>query len=233
MTIKDTPNNNVASINNYYRHDMAVLKKLLASHDIKQNNLANLLHKDNTTVNRWVKNSRNIAWSDAEKIAEILNVHPSEIYIDFKKIRIEKYMSVDYEVKHFEHREVKECTVPFCFFTPDTFAIQINAPGYHSHGEVQLFDLPGKNEMRFNELSINKMCYVTFSKKKKQELKLPQNYSVVGVIKEEMGTFKILLPRTFAKVKEFTKNLLIEDIDLVLPVKAKYYPKLMTVTKDL
>ena len=87
--------------------------------------------------------------------------------------------------------------------------------------------------MRFNELSINKMCYVTFSKKKKQELKLPQNYSVVGVIKEEMGTFKILLPRTFAKVKEFTKNLLIKDIDLVLPVKAKYYPKLMTITKDL
>ena len=58
---------------------MANLSKLLKDNDMSQVELAKQLGRDKTTVNRWVKNSREVAWDNAVEISKVLKCHPVDI----------------------------------------------------------------------------------------------------------------------------------------------------------
>ena len=66
--------------NNHLEETEMLLHKLLKEKDMSQAEFAKKLGKDASTINRWIKNSRAIAWDNAEKIAKILEVHPVEVY---------------------------------------------------------------------------------------------------------------------------------------------------------
>ena len=55
------------------------LSKLLKDNDMSQVELAKQLGRDKTTVNRWVKNSREVAWDNAVEISKVLKCHPVDI----------------------------------------------------------------------------------------------------------------------------------------------------------
>ena len=46
---------------------------------MSQADLAKAIGKDATTINRWVKNSRAIAWENAIELAKVLKCHPVDI----------------------------------------------------------------------------------------------------------------------------------------------------------
>ncbi len=78
--------------NSHSEKTMANLSKLLKDNDMSQVDLAKQLGRDKTTVNRWVKNSREVAWDNAVEIAKVLKCHPvdiieggkSEIILEYK-----------------------------------------------------------------------------------------------------------------------------------------------------
>ena len=65
--------------NSHSEKTMANLSKLLKENDMSQVDLAKQLGRDKTTVNRWVKNSREVAWDNAVEIAKVLKCHPVDI----------------------------------------------------------------------------------------------------------------------------------------------------------
>ena len=56
--------------NNHLENAEMLLDKLLKENDMSQADLAKAVGKDATTINRWVKNSRAIAWENAVEIAK-------------------------------------------------------------------------------------------------------------------------------------------------------------------
>ena len=78
-------------INNTHQQEtMAELKRLLDSKHMTQAELGTALKRDKTTINRWSKNSREITWDNAIKIAKVLNVHPVEVFQPRQEILIDK-----------------------------------------------------------------------------------------------------------------------------------------------
>ena len=72
-----------------------LLDKLLKNANISQASFAKKVGKDASTVNRWIKNNRSIAWENAEKIAKVLNCHPVDIYKPQNHITITQQASWD------------------------------------------------------------------------------------------------------------------------------------------
>ena len=66
--------------NNHLEETEMLLHKLLKRADMSQVEFAKKVKKDASTINRWIKNSRAISWDNAEKIASVLNIHPTEVY---------------------------------------------------------------------------------------------------------------------------------------------------------
>ena len=148
---------------------MALLKKLLDEKGSSQLELANTLGRDKTTVNRWVKNSREISWDNAEKIAAVLGCHPVDIYAPKNQIKLRYYAKWDGDVLEFEKQEQSIISIPYEYYHENVKAVQIQAPGFHADGEIWLFDMPIAK--KFSKFAIGKLCYLTASKnfKKKHE----------------------------------------------------------------
>ena len=79
--------------NTHLEDTMSNLDKLLKEKNISQAELARKLGRDPATVNRWVKNSREVAWNNAEEVAKVLNCHPVELYNPKITFNVAQYVS--------------------------------------------------------------------------------------------------------------------------------------------
>lgn len=208
---------------------MALLKKLLDEKGSSQLELANTLGRDKTTVNRWVKNSREISWDNAEKIAAVLGCHPVDIYAPKNQIKLRYYAKWDGDVLEFEKQEQSIISIPYEYYHENVKAVQIQAPGFHADGEIWLFDMPIAK--KFSKFAIGKLCYLTASKnfKKKHEKKGVKCKPVIALLKAESnGKLSIVNSYTDEPLNDLCSNLDIEDLEYATPVKAKYDPDLYT-----
>ena len=208
---------------------MALLKKLLDEKGSSQLELANTLGRDKTTVNRWVKNSREISWDNAEKIASVLGCHPVDIYAPKNQIKLRYYAKWDGDVLEFEKQEQSIISIPYEYYHENVKAVQIQAPGFHADGEIWLFDMPIAK--KFSKFAIGKLCYLTASKsfKKKHENKSKKCKPVIALLKAESnGKLSIVNSYTDKPLNDLCSNLDIEDLEYATPVKAKYDPDLYT-----
>ena len=206
---------------------MALLKKLLDEKGSSQLELANTLGRDKTTVNRWVKNSREISWDNAEKIATVLGCHPVDIYQPKNQIELKHFLKWDGNVIEFEKEDQHLISIPYEYYHKNVKAVQIQAPGYHADGEIWLFDMP--SQKKFQKNAIGKLCYLTASKnfKKKHEKKSTKCKPVIGLLRAESnGKLSIVNSYTQKPINDLCVNLEIEDLEYATPVKAKYDPDL-------
>ena len=206
---------------------MALLKKLLDEKGSSQLELANTLGRDKTTVNRWVKNSREISWDNAEKIATVLGCHPVDIYQPKNQIELKHFVKWDGNVIEFEKEDQHLISIPYEYYHKNVKAVQIQAPGYHADGEIWLFDIPSAK--KFQKNAIGKLCYLTASKnfKKKHEKKAKRCKPVIGLLRAESnGKLSIVNSYTQKPINDLCANLEIEDLEYATPVKAKYDPDL-------
>ncbi len=206
---------------------MALLKKLLDAKGSSQLELANTLGRDKTTVNRWVKNSREISWDNAEKIAAVLGCHPVDIYQPKNQIQLKNYAKWDGDVLEFEKQEQHLISIPYEYYHENVKAIQIQAPGFHADGEIWLFDMPITK--KFSKHAIGKLCYLTASKtfKKKHEKKGTKCNPVIALLRAESnGKLSIVNSYTDQPLNNLCANLDIQDLEYATPVKAKYDPDL-------
>lgn len=206
---------------------MALLKKLLDEKGSSQLELANTLGRDKTTVNRWVKNSREISWDNAEKIANVLGCHPVEIYQPKNKIKLKSYVKWDGDVLEFEKEDQHLISIPYEYYHENVKAVLMQAPGFHADGEIWLFDIP--KVKKFSKFAIGKLCYLTASKqfKKKHEKNAVKCKPVIALLRAESnGKLSIVNSYTDKPLNDLCSNLDIEDLECATPVKAKYDPDL-------
>ena len=99
--------------NQHSEKTMANLSKLLKAKDMSQVELAKQLGRDKTTVNRWVKNSREVAWDNAVEIAKVLECHPVDIIEGGKsEIVLSQKCSWDGVVKDLTTEEQHRIPIP-------------------------------------------------------------------------------------------------------------------------
>ena len=216
---------------------MALLKNLLEQKGLNQRQLAKILHRDTTTVNRWAKNSREITWDNAEAIAKVLKCHPVEIYQPVVNIVLKHTCSWDGLLKDIPKEEQVKIKVPFEWYNEQVQAVQMDSPGTPSDGEIWLFDIP-KNK-KINKNCVGNVCYVTASKafKKKNHDKLSTSeviggtkvwHPLVALIKPKgNGKLKIVNSYTNELLNPLCDNLTYDDFEIASPVKAKYDPELL------
>ena len=211
--------------NTHQQKTMAELKRLLDSKQMTQAQLGSALKRDKTTINRWSKNSREITWDNAIKIAKVLNVHPVEVFQPRQEIILDKYIDNNFLVKTFPKEEIFEVPIPFEFYKPNVKAIQVNIPGNFLHREIFLFDMPIKKADKFSKFSVPNLCYVTCSKS--WSSKTGKINETMGVVRaNEDGSMVIINPLTREPVNQDCVKVNIKDIDICVPVKVKYNPDL-------
>ena len=203
-----------------------LLDKLLKNADMSQAQFAKEVGKDASTVNRWIKNNRSIAWENAEKIAKVLGCHPVDIYKPQHEIKLRSYAEWNGEVKDYEKEDQHLIKIPYEYYHQNVRAVQMHAPGFHSDGEIWLFDLPLSK--KFSKYAIGKICYLTASKKFKKENPNAECKPLVGLLKgTDQGKLKIINSYTKDPINELCQNIGVEDFEYATPVKAKYDPDLI------
>ena len=221
----------------YKNNTMALLKKLLDEKGSSQLQLANTLGRDKTTVNRWVKNSREISWENAEKIATVLGCHPVQIYQPSILYTLNKKCAWNGLTKDIPKEEHTKIKIPFEFYNERVKAVLMDAPGTPSDGEIWLFDIPKTKKIDKN--CVNQVCYITASAafKKANHHKLETD-QVIGQTSEWHPLIALIQPKGNGKLKivnSHTGELLnilcddlsYEDFEIAAPVKAKYDPELI------
>nr|BAR34717.1 putative lexA-like repressor [uncultured Mediterranean phage uvMED] len=234
MTIhNDIIKNKLKLINNDHAENTnMLLDKLLKDANITQAQFAKKIGKDASTVNRWIKNSRAIAWDNAEKIAKILGCHPVDIYKPHHSIKIEQICQWDGPVQDVEEKNQIEVNIPYEYYHDNLTAILMEHPGTPSDGEVWLFDKPKiKN---FSKYAVGRICLLTASKnledrlQKKLGKKVPCCNPLIAQLKAQGdGKLKIVNSYTGELINEHCKDLEIKDLAIATPVKAKYDPDLV------
>ena len=210
--------------NNHLEHRDLLLNKLLKDNDMSQADLAKAVGKDATTINRWVKNSRAIAWENAIELAKVLKCHPVDIYQPRSEVVLRWYVDWKYEVKMYPKENQIKIPIPFEYYHENIRAVQVNIPGSHVDGEIYLFDIP--QVKNFSSEAIGKYCYFTASKELKKKRK--NAVDVMGILKaNEDLSFSILNPLTKKPVNPGCENFPIEDLEIATPVKVKYNPNLL------
>ena len=201
-------------INNTHQQEtMAELKRLLDSKHMTQAELGTALKRDKTTINRWSKNSREITWDNAIKIAEVLNVHPVEVFQPRQEIILDKYIDNNFLVKTLKKQDQFLVQIPFEFYKTNTKAVQVNIPGNFLHREIFLFDMPIKKADKFSKFSVPNLCYVTCSKSWKS--KTGKNNESIGVVRSnEDGSMVIINPLTREPVNKDCVKVNIKDINI-------------------
>ena len=226
--------------NNHLEQTDMLLDKLLKQADMSQAQFAKRVGKDASTVNRWIKNNRSIAWDNAEKIAAVLNCHPVDIYKPKKEIMLSRYCKWDGYVCDIDKEDRHLITVPYELYHENIRAVQMQSPGFHADGEIWLFDLP--TNKKFSKYAIGKICYITasknFIKKNKKfmtnlkDLPEPEKVKplIALLIANGNGTMSIVNSYTDEPINPLCEKVLAEDIEYATPVKAKYDPDLFNFT---
>ena len=217
---------------------MALLKKLLDEKGSSQLQLANTLGRDKTTVNRWVKNSREISWENAEKIATVLGCHPVEIYQPAVNTILKHKCAWNGYMINIPKEDQHSLKIPFEWYNEDVKAVQMDAPGTPCDGEVWLFDIP-KNK-KIDKNCVGQICYITASEtfKKNHDKKLkffakknqikPVWHPLIALLKP-MGNGKLKIVNSYNDelINDMCEDLTYEDFGIAAPVKAKYNPELI------
>ena len=232
--------------NTFQKETMANLARLLKENDMSQVDLAKELKKDKTTINRWVKNSREIAFDNAIEIAKVLKCHPVDIYQDNRtKVNVIATANWNCNVNPINKADQYKVDIPYEYYDDKCFAIQMDAPGTHSDGEIWLFDIP--KVKKFHKNAIGKICYITpkqsaitalkaakeelIKKLKKEGKPIPNNLECcpkVALLKPNGdGTIRIVHNYTDELAGYFCDNVKPDDIEIAAPVKAKFDPDLI------
>lgn len=217
---------------------MALLKKLLDEKGSSQLQLANTLGRDKTTVNRWVKNSREISWENAEKIASVLGCHPVEIYQPAVNVTLQYKCAWNGYMVDIPKEEQHNLKIPFEWYNANVKAVQMDAPGTPTDGEIWLFDIP-KNK-KIDKNCVGQLCYVTASEtfKKKNDKQMKNNAKKSNVkptwnpliaLISPMGNGKLKIVNSYNNepINNLCIDLSYEDFGIAAPVKAKYNPELI------
>jgi len=224
MTIKK-PELHIIS-NTHQQETMAELKRLLDQKKMTQADLALALKRDKTTINRWSSNSRDITSENAVKIAEVLSCHPQDVLFTRKEIILKWYTGLDGFVENFLKEEQYPVVIPYDFYSKNVRAIQYIAPGTFLHREIFLFDMPNKQANKFHSGTINKLCFLNCAKSWKK--KVGKCDDIIGIVKtNDDGTLKFLNPITRQPINKNCEKFDAKDIDVCVPVKAKYNPDLL------
>ena len=210
--------------NNHLENTDLLLSKLLRDNDMSQAQLAKAVGKDATTINRWVKNSRAIAWENAIELAKVLKCHPVDIYQPKSEVVLRWSVNTNFIVQPIEKENQRKILIPFEYYNPEVRAILVNIPGSHVDGEIYLFDIP--KIKKFSSQALGKYCYCTASKSFKKKNKNATD--VIGILKSnEDYTFSILNPLTKKSVNLECDSFKIEDLEIATPVKIKYNPNFL------
>ena len=209
---------------------MANLSKLLKDNDMSQVELAKQLGRDKTTVNRWVKNSREVAWDNAVEISKVLKCHPIDIIEGGKsEIVLKQKCFFDGVVKDLTKEEQHKIPIPYEYNHKNIMAIQMECQGTPPDGEIWLFDMP-KNK-KFHKSAIGRICYLAPSKEAaKLALKEFKHKCTpcVGLLKPNGdGTLAILNSSTGKILNQACNNVPPNFLEVATPVKAKYDPELI------
>ena len=198
--------------NQHSEKTMANLSKLLKDNDMSQVELAKQLGRDKTTVNRWVKNSREVAWDNAVEIAKVLKCHPVDIIEGGKsEIVLKEKCNWDGRVWSLKKEVQYVIPVPFEYNHKNIRAVLVEARGTPNDGEIWLFDVNGSK--KFNKNSVGKICYLEGKKIK----------PVISLL-HPTGDGKLNILNTFngkvihAKIDPY-------DLEIAAPVKVKYDPE--------
>ena len=212
-----------------------LLNKLLKDADMSQAHLAKELKKDASTINRWIKDSRSIAWENAEKIAVVLGCHPVDIYKPKNQIVLKTYVQWDGYVMDFDKDEQITISIPYEYYHKNIRAVQMQAPGNHADGEIMLFDQP--TNKKFSKFAIGKICYLTATQsfKKKNQKKLndanQECKPLVALLKAKgNGRLSIVNSYTDAPINDLCADIGPEDIEIATPLKVRYDPDLLNIT---
>ena len=207
--------------NNHLESAEMLLDKLLKDNDMSQAQLAKATGKDPTTINRWVKNSRAIAWDNAVEIAKILKCHPVDLYQPRKAIKLRNYINNDFRVKKFPEDQQKHIYIPFEYYHTNIRAVLIDIPGSWIDGEVYLFDIP--KQKSFSNLAMGRQCYITPSKSYIKKDK--QASECIGVLNNNPDfTLRLTNPLTAKPIFQKDHSFTAADLHIVAPVKVKYNP---------
>ena len=212
---------------------MAELKDLLERKGFNQRQLAKILKRDTTTVNRWAKSSREITWNNAEEIAKVLQCHPVEIYQPQKILTLKYKCTWDGCVHFLNIEEQHPIEIPYEYYHENIKAIQMEAPGTPFDGEVWLFDIP--KTKKFTKDCVGKVCYLTaseiFRKKNRNKMKSDKQECVplVALLKATgKGKLDIVNSYNEEPINPLCMNLSFEDLEIASPVKVKYDPQLLS-----
>ena len=201
--------------NSHSEKTMANLSKLLKDNDMSQVDLAKQLGRDKTTVNRWVKNSREVAWDNAVEIAKVLKCHPVDIIEGGKsEIILEYKCDWDGRVVELKKENKIQIPIPFEYNHKNIKAVLMDCSGTPSDGEIWLFDINGSK--KFNKNAIGKICYLESKRMKPTISLLPPNGD---------GTLSILNSFNNKLIDKSYTHLKASDLDVAAPVKVKYDPE--------
>ncbi len=221
--------------NDHLEETNMLLDKLLKKQNMSQADFAKKVGKDASTVNRWIKNSRAIAWDNAEKIAKVLNCHPVDVYKPNKEIMLQNFCKWDGYVCDIEKEDQHLIHIPYEYHHKNLKAIQMQTPGTHHDGEIWLFDMP--SQKKFSRFAIGKICYLTASKKFQDKNKKymkdtnQQCRPLIALLKATGdGKMEIVNSYTNKPINPLCNNIEPEDLEYATPVKAKYDPHLVHFT---
>ena len=230
MSIKNTNisnledyKDNIKTVASNKSETMALLNKLLKEKSMTQADLAKELKRDKTTVNRWCKDSREVAWDNALKISEVLKCHPVEIYQPIIKRKLIKYIGADYKVYSFDKTEQYDYSISYEFANLDLILCQVDIPGNYTDGRICVFEnIKGK---KFSKDAIGKFCYMKPSKKL---LKIkPEATDIVALLHTNHdGTFKAVRPDNYKPVSENCVSFDGSHIGMASPLITEYDPSL-------
>ena len=117
------------------------LREKLFDLNMSQAQLAKKLGRDPATVNRWIKNNREISSINAVELSKILKCNPSEILFGSKSstINITKTLDSNFEVKQISINKQRKISIPYEYNNKFTVAI-INQSNVYNDGQILLYD---------------------------------------------------------------------------------------------
>ncbi len=211
--------------NTHLEDTMSNLDKLLKEKNVSQAELARKLGRDPATINRWVKDSRAVAWDNAEEVAKILNCHPVELYNPKVTFNVSQYIASDLIVKNYPKDQIQEFPIYFEALTKETFGIHFNDPGSFLHGRIYLFNKPKFKMQQFDRNSLGQICYFEPSAAIKKKFK-NKCTPICGILdKDGITKYSIINPLTQEPVNPHSKGITLDDISICTPVKCEYYPE--------
>jgi len=224
MTIRLANRHKLKIIENIHQEKtMANLSKLLKDNDMSQVELAKQLGRDKTTVNRWVKNSREVAWDNAVEISKVLKCHPVDIIEGGKsEILLKQKCYYNGSVVDLSKEEQIKIPISYELNNKDVKVILIEARGTPCDGEIWVFNVP--RVKTFCKNAIGKVCYLELINTKSTKSTKSTKKFLCLLSPNGDGTLKLVNNRSKLPIADINTSLNPYDFKIATPVRAKYDP---------